>query len=301
MTIIDPIKLPESEGGGYTDTTPARLYHYTSQEGLLGILQDGKLHCSSAHYLSDAEEVIYAAELAAKRLKAFWPEFERRNPEIDDDEEMLRGIVREVQALLDSPLYVFSLSVDGNLLSQWRAYCPDEGGYALGFSSRHLQRLAEAQGFDLVRCVYEKDHQRMAIDELIRETVGAYQEAREEGAPVSSELWRRYQVEFLTDFYKRAAAFKDPAFSEEQEFRLVSGPFAENRGNVQYREGPSTPIPYIEFDLREEAPNRLPISGVWVGPTPHPELAKRVLQDLMDRYALPGADVRYSGIPYRTW
>lgn len=300
MSIHKAIELPESEGGGSTFTAPARLYHYTSQEGLLGILEDGILQCSSAHFLSDAKEIEHAVELAVQRLEIFWNEFEPRDPDIDDDQELVRGLVQQVRGLRSAPVYVFSMSVDGNLLSQWRAYCPESGGYSIGFSSRRLRRLADRQGFKLLRCIYEKDHQRMAIDNLIRETVGTYQEARAEGAPVSSELWRSHKVEFLSAFSELAAAFKDPAFKEEREFRLVSGPFAKTRGKVRYREGPSTPIPYIEFDLREEERNRLPITRTWIGPTPNEKLAIRAVGALMNRYSL-GTEVRLSEIPYRTW
>src|ERR1700722_14019362 len=48
---------------------PAIIYHYTSQEGLLGIFQQKVLWVSSIRHLNDAAEVGFAVELMRERLK----------------------------------------------------------------------------------------------------------------------------------------------------------------------------------------------------------------------------------------
>lgn len=301
MPILDSIQLPESEGGGSAFGTPPRLFHYTDQAGLLGILQEGALRCSDAHFLNDAREVRHAVDRLAQRVEVFRADFERRDPQINDDEALLDDLLARARWLLKYPLCVFSLSVDPDLLSQWRAYCPDEGGYAIGFSTRRLKELAETQAFKLVRCIYDEERQDMELDELIREPVEAYQQEREDGAAVSSELFRRHATSFLTRFYQHAAAFKDQAFREEREWRLVADPRAVQSQAMQFRAGASTPVPYIRFLLCEESGQPLPISRVWVGPSPNPDLDLRVIKQLVDVYGLPGADVQASEIPYRNW
>lgn len=301
MPILDPVQLPESEGGGTTYATPTNLYHYTDQSGLLGILGKGVLHCSNAHFLNDAREVRHTVDLVVERIEAFAADFERRDPKINDDEALLESLADHARGLLDRPLFVFCLSLVPNVLSQWRAYCPDEGGYAIGFSSRHLDRFADQQGFKLIRCIYDEEHQRLVLDELIQETMEAYQEERDEGVGVSSKLYRRHEMNFLTEFFQHASAFKDPAFEEEQEWRLVADPRTVHDQEVHFRKGSSTPVPYIHFRLREEGENRLPVSRIWVGPSRNRKLDLRVVDQLVDKYGLSGADVQASETPYRTW
>jgi hypothetical protein len=49
-------------------TYPQDLYHYTSANGLVGMLQDNRLWATNASYLNDFSELLYAQELAYKIL-----------------------------------------------------------------------------------------------------------------------------------------------------------------------------------------------------------------------------------------
>lgn len=282
---------------------PQTLYHYTSPEALAKIVESGVLHCSSAHYLNDISEVEYASTLAARRLRKYMDDYERRDPRIDDDEALLRGFIQDVEGFpeSDSPMFVSCLSREADILSQWRAYCPDEGGFAIGFSSEDLQRLAESQGFKLVRCIYKRERQHERMDELAADMMEAYQEARDQDAPVGSDLFREHDVEFWKRFHPLAAAFKHPSFCKEKEWRLVADESTAHQAEVHYRPGPSTPIPYIHFSLRGQGQQRLPISRILIGPTAEPNLARRTAEMILREYGAPGAEVEESVIPYRTW
>jgi|SRR5579864_2927161 len=49
----------------WLETLPTRpLCHYTSQRGLVGILNDRAMWATDANYLNDSQEVIYAVNLA---------------------------------------------------------------------------------------------------------------------------------------------------------------------------------------------------------------------------------------------
>src|SRR5664279_3168950 len=52
---------------------PAILYPYTSKEGLLGILKDKCLRCTSIFYLNDSTELEYAQKLILDELNARIP------------------------------------------------------------------------------------------------------------------------------------------------------------------------------------------------------------------------------------
>jgi hypothetical protein len=47
---------------------PAHLAHYTTADGLRGIIQNGNLWASGAYYLNDSSEIDYGCELFTKLL-----------------------------------------------------------------------------------------------------------------------------------------------------------------------------------------------------------------------------------------
>ena len=49
---------------------PRRLFHYTSAEGLLGILRDQRVWASDPEYLNDYTELRYGEELVARALES---------------------------------------------------------------------------------------------------------------------------------------------------------------------------------------------------------------------------------------
>jgi hypothetical protein len=47
--------------------------------------------------------------------------------------------------------------------------------------------------------------------------------------------------------------------------------------------------------------DKLPISKIIVGPTPHPELSRLSVQSLLKSESYEGVEVEVSNIPYRSW
>ena len=101
---------------------PDVLYHYTSQRGLLGIIEKKKLWATHIRYLNDSKEFDYALELARKLLRK----------ERDSGDEQRTRFAEKGLAQLNNSLdintpftvYVASFSRNHDQLSQWRAYCP---------------------------------------------------------------------------------------------------------------------------------------------------------------------------------
>jgi hypothetical protein len=46
-----------------SDELPGLLHHYTSGQGLLGILSSGEFHCTNVLYMNDASEMDYGRTL----------------------------------------------------------------------------------------------------------------------------------------------------------------------------------------------------------------------------------------------
>ena len=133
------------------------LYHYTSQRGLLGIIREECIWATDVRYLSDSTEFSYAIDLASQLLKESVP----------DDESDLSEMISLVRSSETGPVFAASFSSKPDQLSQWRGYCPDNGGFMLGFDIREIKRLVKEQRFQLVDCVYDTGEQRTILNKKI--------------------------------------------------------------------------------------------------------------------------------------
>src|SRR5205807_4915874 len=80
-------------------------------------------------------------------------------------------------------LFACSFTSEGNLLSQWRAYCPPSGGVSLGFNPERLEAVAKEQGFYFAECVYEPQDQLQRMDAILGQVLETAEEKWE--APAS--------------------------------------------------------------------------------------------------------------------
>jgi hypothetical protein len=120
------------------------LYHYTSADGLLGILSTGTLWATQIRFLNDSAEFTFARDILVP--EAHKRALRLRHPVV---KKLIRSEIDRV-ARGDYPAYVISFSERGNTLSQWRAYAPRDG-VSIGF---YRGALAAVEGFQLHKCLY---------------------------------------------------------------------------------------------------------------------------------------------------
>jgi|GEM_PF-348180 len=278
------------------------LYHYTTPEGLRKIVEEGEIWASNIFFLNDSEEWYWGMKLFADRLK------DRKADHPIFEEYLLaaeKAMVGEEQGGLDPQRYlgmhVCSFSKNGDLLSQWRAYCP-KGGFALGFPKSKLALLAQDQGFVLDRCVYEhEDHLRM-IDAML-DRIRDEAKLKDSWHPNSASLRTEYGGiinRFNWEIWKTAAIMKHWGFHEELEWRFVSSlksPGAS--GNLGFHTSGGTIVPHQLIDLNSNPALWNDVSVV-VGPGPHKEKSVHVVRNLLwDKKKVMTARIRPSTIPYR--
>lgn len=142
----------------------AELYHYTTAEGLHGIIKDQYLRATNISFLNDAEERnrYFDKRMPLVLRQAIQSFFDERIKKPDflvrieqnggyekiviDTSDELTTKIRKVAYAMDEP-YVVSfcgtkdtrIARDG-LLSQWRAYGAD-GGYAIVFDTNELESV----------------------------------------------------------------------------------------------------------------------------------------------------------------
>lgn len=253
---------------------PKELFHYTSAESLLAILQTQTMFATERSFLNDPEEF----EFGIRSVRLQIENCEIPTPLTD---QMLLALDEK---LLDS-LRVFVLSLSGNpdLLSQWRAYADDGKGYALGldgaalreragfgeFATRHidLENLDEQLCFcyHLLPVIYDPGEKEAVLIEFIQAVDAFWREIEDKNDARSLELFRllfRYRVKELL------IAFKQPGYKEEAEWRVVAT-VPEKSPKIHFRNTSFGIAPYVVIELsRTEiaGQKRLPLSSIFIGP-----------------------------------
>ncbi len=269
----------------------ALLYHYTTQRGLLGIAESRSLWASSVHHLNDASEFRHALQLAKTTIQ------NRLRDATSAHTTLLRELDFRLWSIRNVHVFVCCFSEVGNLLSQWRAYCREGQGYSLGFDFRRseLQEAIARQGFALVRCVYDLAEQEELVRRLLDQALAAIPIASARADQGLEEL----AGDFAVKLARLAPQLKSPSFSEEREWRLVSGMVDIRNPRVRFREGKVMIVPY--FDLQLSAVDAVPfVKQVIVGPSIDSELAMNAASALLLTKNV-AQQVTRSAIPYREW
>ena len=160
------------------------IFHYTSSDGLMGILCNGYIRMTNVKYLNDSKELIHGIDLAKKYLSDAIEELktssrhkhriegltlqplggllgglsslnnEPPEPDFPREYRFSEIVFGQLNSWLDemkffAPFYTASFCKKGNALRQWMAYCP-AGGYAIGVNHEELKEyLKEIKHLDL--------------------------------------------------------------------------------------------------------------------------------------------------------
>ena len=261
------------------------LYHYTSLHGLMGIIQSRQLRASELRYMNDSTELLYALDLLQSAITL-------RSHQATDDKILLSNFSDWLHNQIARGPMLFSASfrANGNLLSQWRGYSNHGKGISLGFNHQAIQSLASAQNFHLGRCLYDVGKQQMLAGRII-DCVTSMCNQHDDIDVVLQDI--------EADLMSICALLKHPAFTEEQEWRLVSPIFTSaTPGSIAFREGKAMLVPYYLFDLEFEG--EIKLDHVYVGPTPNATLSVSALTHyLTQNRARPANGISDSEIPYR--
>lgn len=290
------------------------LYHYTSSEGLIGILTTRRIWATDIKYLNDSAEHDYALELVKS-----WINQKYMTDDYDSPISWLLG--RELYGLSTPLVYVTSFSEIGDLLSQWRDYCPPTGGFALGFDEQQLKEYCKSHDLDLGECIYDlADHEEL-LQKVVDKSYSAFREHkidREAYKKLSSKKQVDVELErlitlfdkkgtlneetmkivsgFLNELLEIAPRIKHPSFSEECEWRLIAKDHLSYGRNTAYRSSQSLVIPYVEIGPLEP----VTFSQIVVGPCPQMELSVRSVERFAQHVLGRKIEVVRSNTPYRS-
>ncbi|PLC06041.1 hypothetical protein CY658_03055 [Variovorax sp. RO1] len=200
----------------------ATLYHYCSVESLFHILKSRKLRLCDARHMNDHKEVEWAHDAIGRVFTQY------DDPSCRDDLTFLWNHL-EINKLHP---FVFCMSSQPDLLSQWRAYAADGSGVAIGFNAdvfaqptRMPSRHAGTPEVGLWPVVYDPNDQTAQVQRV----VVAYLKKCKDGDRDVAMTEALYPLSGYSTFYK------NDAFREEAEKRLVYTPMLMTNASNEHR------------------------------------------------------------------
>lgn len=312
------------------------IFHYTTEEGLYGILESGQLWATHYKFLNDHSEFsLYKDKLieyisAHKEIKALFGEIHANNSESEQVLDYLGGIdavvrndvetvidlhERQLFNTLEGEFYICSFcaasddSALNGLLSQWRGY-GGNGGYAIQVDSKALEEMLseESQRYalhlSLSNCVYSDDTSFFAEfdNELKSISSFLYQIFLSTRNNSQTQETEQLASDAFSAFVSCMSRYKHKAFKEENEIRLVATifkDFGDSSGRTsKTREFRKSTRSSTPFIKIFDEKNKLPIQRIIVGPNKDKELRAESLRIWLRNKNIESIDVTVSDIPY---
>ena len=203
------------------------LYHYTSGNSLLSILQSQQLWATDIRFLNDYKELYRGLDVFESFSKCL---VKRMSDDAEHLSKLIEVCVGNIRRNADLTLInLVSFSTEPDDLRQWMAYCNSGVGYCIEFD-RDLLIPNRFHGFD--NCL------KLASVEYIDSDIGSYDskslinfkdflveslsgldECYSEGLLI--ERFSLKVNKFLLDSILLAASIKPSEFSDEREVRLL--------------------------------------------------------------------------------
>lgn len=276
------------------------LYHYTSLDGLLGILGSKTLRATHIAHLNDANELTLAVDLLEGAVRQRF-----QAPEVPAEDRKCLGQLLEWiehRFLLEHLLFTCSFTEAGNLLSQWRAYCPPSAGVSLGFHASELLAAADSQGFQLVKAIYDRDLQLLLVNEWL-DVVLATKQDKEDSKCHPSQSYHPHFRDNEEAFLQVAARMKHRGFAEEREWRLISKVGRDLQDpKLKFRAGKTRLIPYIEFVPPMTREHTTSLCHVYIGPAQDHNISfSAIASFISNSRTRVTRGIEACGIPLRNW
>lgn len=283
----------------FTSEPKQTLYHYTGIGSLMGIDKSNSLWASNIYYLNDSKEIVHACEVLGNVLKPRFVFGDKQNPE--------NIFLKQFQAWVNDckntnfNIFIFSLSEEPSLLSQWRSYTPHGKGVSIGVSSETLTSIKNNSNLRFAKCLYENHEQEEALGSLIEKMLITFRKELpniDVSKAHPSQCYHPFLEGFRGDVLQVLSIIKHRAFKEEKEWRLISQYYPKYTvREIKFREGASMIVPYIELPLGESNPK---FERIILGPSPHQNLSMQALSMYLSNRGVCN-NTENCSIPYREW
>lgn len=304
----------------HRDNTNREKFHYTSPDGLIGILKTRTFFFTDSQFLNDFREKVNINE----ELDLFWKR-NRRN--YDRDFYNLINRIRVTQyedsgfSYIDNysekpcRYFVLSLSMNGDSLSMWKYYTKtaNYNGYCIGLFSTALtdEWIDRTTGVAVIASMveYYSESKQSIIWNVVERLYSIWRSY--ERSPIIDE---KVIKEFTSWISVEALFFKDQCFEDEQETRYVAIVPTDKLRDLQYSYKGNTYkmydfrvvngmlIPYIKMPFNDWNEDTCwAIDSIRIGPSGNAEQKAAGLKQFIHSldYDFHECDILKSTIPVR--
>jgi hypothetical protein len=189
-----------TEAGGFMEDGQGAgsdlVYHYTTAEGLKGIIENRCIWATNVNFLNDASEYHHGVEIVREEIKEYQVKPETLLAEEIEPTALARWLAKSIIAgnieqglkTTDYSIWTFVASFfdssapptedtandAGDILEQWRAYGRDSVGFSIGFDKSALEQHVSEYGYDVTglwtvgdNCSYEPEHKKAKVKRII--------------------------------------------------------------------------------------------------------------------------------------
>ena len=263
-----------------SDSPPLVIYHYTDINGLLGMIETGKIWATHVSRLNDSIEYHHGIKGVVDY---------GRNAMLASSKPLVEKILSEFRRV---ETYVASYSTKHDLLSQWRSYSGGKVGYCLGLATNGIATLDDSTPL-LEPVIYEDSLAQQVISMMVSQ-VDEY---------LQNNQFGEVEVGFLIGIVggtlaNLACTIKHPKFKEENEYRQFYQLGATSlQLEKKFRNGRFGLTPYVEVPFIEEG--RLPLKSVTIGPCQDAKIEMYAVKTLLEKHSYTNVEVLVSEIPLR--
>ncbi len=299
MSDLIKLHFPEMEG--------EHIYHYTSGNGVLGILQKDKivLQLTKADSVNDTTEGLdifaHLNEVCGNLLQqGVINQFQ--HDEIiklkeTPNSELPTSYAGESWVILnrqETDVFVMSFCKDKDSLPMWNYYANyGQQGYCLHFNKKHFEGYVK--GFDchymFDDVIYSEEDKRHLLETLITNSLKS----------------QDYMLLIADEINLYQYLFKHSAFQYEKETRLIIAVPKETKEptfNIEFKNSRGYIVPYIEWEITKESypeKHMFLFDGITISPLANKELENRNMSLFLDKrnYPIASMKIENSQIPIR--
>jgi hypothetical protein len=264
-----------------------KLFHYTSAEGILGIFGNESLWATQIQYMNDSKEFQHSLDIAIHLIE------KKKYSASEHLIKFFEALELTLKTSNGARTFIFSMTENPDQLSQWRGYC-GLGGYSIGFDLPTLQEIAKKQNFRLVKCIYD-DAKKVELIEVEIEKAVQFFSQNKHRSDYSKIV---HESKFYGAMLNVGSIMKHSSFAEENEWRLIGGPFSCKLPMSGWRPKNGVLLPYYQIELDRDTEGFLPISEIYIGPCNDKKLSENAL-DMYLRGTNNDTRLHYSQTPLR--
>ena len=288
-----------------------KLYHYTTAEGICGIVENREFVATKSDFLNDKMEFQYAVEVMERLIERYIVNTDLRmqfSAKLKAEIDRI-GIISSDHAALDEDgmsFYVVAFSKQNNNSLLWAEFT-DFRGYCLEFDYEKIVEGFRHRVFLHGTVIYDEEEQMngllesllSCIHSLVEKGAKDLQGFFEEDAIPSEESLNQLVDAMAVVCSVYTMFFKKSYFAGEEEYRFIFPPLHYEKGQdrPQFRLLDQIFLPYIMVELETEQ-QELPLQSVMVGAKNNSDIAVRGMKYFLKTQGLD-IPVLLSDIPLR--